>query len=83
LEDLAQSRALFVQPHLDDVAFACGGMVARAAAAGDKPIAIGVFTGAPNANEPLGETSARCTRSGASAMTPGCLGVVRIDAAAR
>jgi len=55
LEDLAQSRALFVQPHLDDVAFACGGMVARAAAAGDKPIAIGVFTGAPNANEPLGE----------------------------
>jgi LmbE family N-acetylglucosaminyl deacetylase len=53
LDVLGQSRALFVQPHLDDVAFACGGVVARAADAGDHPIVIGVFTGPPT--QTLGE----------------------------
>lgn len=55
LDVFEHSRALFVQPHLDDVAFACGGMVSRAADAGDHPIVVGVFTGPPNAGEPLGE----------------------------
>ena len=51
---LGQARALFVQPHLDDVAFACGAVVARAADAGDHPVVVGVFTGPPTPGEPLG-----------------------------
>ena len=49
-----ETRALFVQPHLDDVAFACGAAVARAADNGDRPVIVGVFTGPPTPGEPLG-----------------------------
>ncbi|MDB4952617.1 MAG: LmbE family protein [Myxococcales bacterium] len=42
-----------MQPHLDDVAFACGGRVARAADEGEHPVVVGVFTGPPNPG-PLG-----------------------------
>jgi len=51
---LDETRALFVQPHLDDVAFACGGSVARAAGEGAQPVIIGVFCAAP-APGPLSE----------------------------
>src|SRR5688500_15383449 len=56
MDALRQSRAVFVQPHLDDVAFACGATVARAADRGDHPVVIGVFTGPPTPGQPLSAT---------------------------
>jgi LmbE family N-acetylglucosaminyl deacetylase len=50
---LQPSRALFVQPHTDDVALSCGSLVARLADAGESPVVIGVFVGAPPADQPL------------------------------
>lgn len=41
------TRSLFIAPHLDDVVFSCGGLVARASAAGERPLLLTVFAGAP------------------------------------
>ena len=51
--DLSRTRALFVQPHTDDVALSCGGLVARLADGGDHPVVVGVFTGPPRSDEEL------------------------------
>lgn len=40
----AGPRALFVSPHLDDVAFSCGGTVARLADAGWRTVVVTAFT---------------------------------------
>jgi LmbE family N-acetylglucosaminyl deacetylase len=45
--DIPLARALFVSPHFDDVAFSCGGTVAKVATAGDRPLVVTVFTSAP------------------------------------
>ncbi|MDB4956497.1 MAG: LmbE family protein [Myxococcales bacterium] len=47
--DAAQS--LFVQPHYDDIALSCGGVVARAAAAGEHPVVVTVFSEGPDEAE--------------------------------
>jgi LmbE family N-acetylglucosaminyl deacetylase len=49
------SRALFIQPHTDDIALSCGALVARLADAGEKPVVVGVFVGAPPADKPLSQ----------------------------
>lgn len=41
------TRALFISPHLDDVVFSCGGIVALASAAGERPVVATVFASAP------------------------------------
>jgi LmbE family N-acetylglucosaminyl deacetylase len=43
-------RAVFVSPHMDDVALSCGGLVAQRAAAGDRPLIVTVFAKQPDAN---------------------------------
>jgi LmbE family N-acetylglucosaminyl deacetylase len=42
---------IFVQPHFDDIALSCGGTVARAAANGDRPLIVTVFSGGPRTSE--------------------------------
>lgn len=54
MDALRYSRAVFVQPHLDDIALSCGATVARAADAGDHPVLVGVCTGPPTPGQPLG-----------------------------
>ena len=41
-------RYVFLSPHFDDVAFSCGGTVARLAAAGRRPLIVVVFAAAPS-----------------------------------
>ncbi len=43
----AVGRHVFLSPHFDDVAFSCGGTVARLAAAGRRPLILVVFAAAP------------------------------------
>jgi LmbE family N-acetylglucosaminyl deacetylase len=47
-------RALFVQPHLDDVALSCGGTVRARAAASADPHVVTVFAAPPPPGVPLG-----------------------------
>jgi LmbE family N-acetylglucosaminyl deacetylase len=47
-------RQVFVQPHFDDVALACGGAVAAHAAAGDPTLVVTVFSAGPARFRPLG-----------------------------
>jgi LmbE family N-acetylglucosaminyl deacetylase len=42
---------MFVQPHFDDVALSCGGVVARDAAEGRHPLVVSVFAEGPAASE--------------------------------
>jgi LmbE family N-acetylglucosaminyl deacetylase len=44
VEILAGVNALFISPHLDDVALSCGGRVSQRAAAGDSVLVTTVFT---------------------------------------
>jgi LmbE family N-acetylglucosaminyl deacetylase len=53
--DVAGARAVFVSPHLDDVALSCGGRVARGVALGEAPVVVSVFTRGPDDEEPLSE----------------------------
>jgi LmbE family N-acetylglucosaminyl deacetylase len=54
-------RALFVSPHLDDVPLSCGGAVAHHAAAGDRPVVLTLFGGAPG-SAPISEGARRFHR---------------------
>lgn len=45
--DLDLVRALFVSPHLDDVALSCGGLVCRSAAMAERPRIVTLFTLGP------------------------------------
>ena len=47
--DVSAAKALFVQPHFDDIALSCGAAAAAAAAAGDNPIVVTLFSAAPSA----------------------------------
>jgi LmbE family N-acetylglucosaminyl deacetylase len=40
---IKEAASLFVQPHFDDVAFSCGGMVALAAERGERPVVLTLF----------------------------------------
>jgi len=46
-------RHVFLSAHFDDVAFSCGGTVARLAAAGRRPIIVVVFAAAPEDGAPM------------------------------
>jgi LmbE family N-acetylglucosaminyl deacetylase len=48
-----QSRCVFVEPHFDDVAFSCGGILAALAEAGAPLDLITVFTAGPDAEASL------------------------------
>jgi len=51
--------AIFVQPHLDDVALSCGGVVGAAAANGASPRVVTIFAGAPDLPAALGALATR------------------------
>ena len=51
--DLREFRALFIAPHLDDVAHACGGIVARTVATGAPSLIVTVFAGEPHQDRRL------------------------------
>lgn len=53
LFDADVRRHVFLSAHFDDVAFSCGGTVARLAAAGRQPIIVVVFAAAPEGGAPL------------------------------
>ncbi len=44
----------FVQPHFDDIALSCGGRVAALADAGERPLVLTIFGGAPDPGVPIG-----------------------------
>lgn len=49
----AAARALFVSPHLDDVALSCGGLVCHSAAAAERPRIVTLFTLGPGPGDEL------------------------------
>jgi LmbE family N-acetylglucosaminyl deacetylase len=51
--DPAAARALFVSPHLDDVALSCGGLVCHSAAAAEWPLIVTLFTLGPGPGDEL------------------------------
>jgi LmbE family N-acetylglucosaminyl deacetylase len=51
--DLGAVRALFVSPHLDDVALSCGGLVCRSAALAERPRIVTLFTLGPAPEDEL------------------------------
>jgi LmbE family N-acetylglucosaminyl deacetylase len=50
---------MVVSPHLDDAALSCGGLLARAAAAGGAPIVVTVFSSGPEPGAALSEIAQR------------------------
>jgi LmbE family N-acetylglucosaminyl deacetylase len=52
---LESVTALFVSPHLDDVVFSCGGLVAQLAASGARVVIASVFTEGPEPGEPVSD----------------------------
>jgi LmbE family N-acetylglucosaminyl deacetylase len=56
---LDRVRALFVSPHLDDVALSCGGTVHAHAAADDRALIVTLFTEGPDPTQPLSPAAQR------------------------
>src|SRR5215472_14873188 len=68
--ELTRTKALFVQPHLDDIALSCGGIVARARDRGEHPHVLTVFAGERDPDLGISEMAAELHRDWALGDNP-------------